>query len=80
MVTELRENLNVFSEETYNDGYRAGVRDEAAHNSPDSTTTFLRGEAKGMVWAYHAAKGAQVTEPDNPFVSKKIVDGLMNIK
>jgi hypothetical protein len=80
VVGELESKINDFGKESYSRGYNTGRDEYSVKETAEKRESFLRGEANGMVWAYHAAHGSHVFYPDNPFVSPKIVEGLAKIR
>jgi hypothetical protein len=79
VTAELRDRLQEAEREIYSDGYSAGLDEGVLRASVPDEETFLRGQARGMAWAYHAAKGHQVEIPANPYAREAVVNGLLNM-
>lgn len=83
VTAELRDRLKDLEREIYSEGVSAGYSEgvtegEARATVPDEEH-FLRGEAKGLKWAYYAASGGQVAPNTNPFVGPKVLEKLLNL-
>jgi hypothetical protein len=76
-VLELRDLIEDLECQAEARGYADGLEDGISRATMDGEESFLRGEAKGVLWAYHAVKGNPVHDLENPFVSKTIVNGLL---
>lgn len=77
-VLELRDLIEELECQAGAEGYIDGMKEGISRAAMDGEETFLRGEAKGVLWAYHASKGNPVDELDNPFVSETVVRGLLD--
>ena len=78
-VEALRERLQEVEREIYSDGYSAGLDEGVRRATVPDEEYLLRGEAKGLNWAYYAASGAQVAPNTNPFVSPNIITKLLKL-
>lgn len=76
-VLELRDLIEELECEAGAQGYVDGMKEGISRAAMDGEETFLRGEAKGVLWAYHAVKGNPIYDIENPFVSNTIVRGLL---
>lgn len=81
VTAELRDRLKDLEREIYsegvNEGYSAGVTEGEARATVPDKEHFLRGEAKGLKWAYYAASGGQVAPNENPFVGPTLLKRLL---
>lgn len=83
VTAELRDRLKNLERAIYSEGmlvgYAEGVTDGEARATVPDKEHFLRGEAKGLKWAYYAASGGQVAPNENPFVGPTLLTKLMNL-
>lgn len=77
VVLELRDLIEELECQAGAQGYVDGMKEGISRAAMDGEETFLRGEAKGVLWAYHAVKGNPIDELENPFVSQTVVQGLL---
>lgn len=77
-VLELRDLIEELECQAGAQGYVDGMKEGISRAAMDGEETFLRGEAKGVLWAYHAVKGNPIDELENPFVSETVVQGLLS--
>lgn len=75
-MQEFRNVLTNAFEEEFNAGYREGAKDGAANATVSDEGQYLKGEAKGIMWAYYAASGENAGIMDNPHANPNIVAGL----
>lgn len=75
-VLELRDLIEELECAAGAQGYVDGMKEGISRAAMDGEETFLRGEAKGVLWAYHAVKGNPTYDINNPFISYEIVKGL----
>lgn len=75
----LREKLENLMEDVYNNGFVRGCQEGEERATVPDARVRMEGEAHGLAWAYHAAKGHQVVEMTNPFANPNIVRGLLEI-
>lgn len=78
-VEVLRGRLKEIEREIYNDGYSAGLDEGVLRATVPDEEFFLRGEAKGLAWASHAAAGGQMAPNTNPYVSPRIIARLLTM-
>lgn len=76
-VLELRDLIEELECEAGAQGYVDGMKEGISRAAMDGEETFLRGEAKGVLWAYHAVKGNPIYDLENPFVSSTIIQGIL---
>jgi hypothetical protein len=76
-VLELRDLIEELECQAGAQAYTDGLKEGISRSAMDGEETFLRGEAKGLLWAYHAVKGNPIYDLENPFVHKNIVRGLL---
>lgn len=76
-MAELRNTLTNAFEEEFNAGYRVGAKDGAENATVSDKSHFLKGEAKGLMWAYHAINGRRASVMDNPYANQNIMAGLL---
>jgi hypothetical protein len=76
-VLELRDLIEELECQAGAQAYIDGLKEGISRAAMDGEETFMRGEAKGVLWAYHALKGNPVHDLENPFVSKKVVRDIL---
>lgn len=76
---ELRNRLDEAYREIYDEGYSAGMDEGVLRATVPNEEFFLRGEAKGLAWASHAAAGGQMAPNTNPYVSPRIIARLLTM-
>lgn len=79
VTAELRDRLKELEREIYSDGYSDGMNEGVTRATVPDEEHFLRGEAKGLKWAYYAASGGQVATNTNPFVGPSLIEKLLNL-
>lgn len=83
VTAELRDRLKDLEREIHDEGYNAGFRAGATEGEARATVPdeehFLRGEAKGLKWAYHAANGNQMAPNTNPFVGAGLIQKILTL-
>jgi hypothetical protein len=83
VTAELRDRLKNLERAIYSEGmlvgYSEGVTDGEARATVPDKEHFLRGEAKGLKWAYYAASGGQVAPNENPFVGPTLINKLLDL-
>lgn len=77
VVLELRDLIEELECQAGAHAYVDGMQEGISRAAMDGEETFMRGEAKGVLWAYHAVKGNPVDVLENPFVSENIIKGLL---
>lgn len=77
-VLELRDLIEELESQAGAQAYTDGMKEGISRAAMDGEETFMRGEAKGVLWAYHAVKGNPIYDLENPFVNKNIVRGLLS--
>lgn len=77
VTAELRDQLEEAYREIYEEGYSAGLDEGVLRATVPDSDFLLRGEAKGLAWASHAAAGGQMTPNKNPYVSPRIIERLL---
>lgn len=76
-VLELRDLIEELECAAGAQGYVDGMKEGISRAAMDGEETFLRGEAKGVLWAYHAVKGNPIYDLENPFVSNTIIRDIL---
>jgi hypothetical protein len=76
-IAELKNRIEEHDAEIYNKGYSAGLDEGVLRATVPDEEYLLRGEAKGLNWAYYAASGGKVAPNTNPFVSPNIITKLL---
>jgi hypothetical protein len=76
-VLELRDLIEELECQAGAQAYTDGLKEGILRAAMDGEETFLRGEAKGVLWAYHALKGNPVDDLENPFIHETIIRGIM---
>ena len=79
VTAELRSRLKELEREIYSDGYSDGLDEGVTRATVPDEEHFLRGEAKGIKWAYYAASGGQVAPNTNPYVGPSVLAKLLNL-
>lgn len=79
VIAELRERLQELDREIYNEGYSKGLDEGVLRATVSDKEFFLRGEARGLAWASHAAAGGQMAPNTNPYVSPRIIARLLTM-
>lgn len=78
-VEVLRDRLKEIEREIYSEGYSAGMDEGVLRATVPDEEYLLRGEAKGLNWAYYAASGGKVAPNTNPYVSPNIITKLLKL-
>ena len=78
-ITELKNRIQEHDEEVYGKGYSDGLNEGVKRATVPDEEYLLRGEAKGLAWASHAAAGGQMAPNSNPFVSPRIIERLLEM-
>jgi hypothetical protein len=76
-VEVLRDRLQEIEREICSAGYSAGLDEGVRRATIPDESFLLRGEAKGLVWASHAASGGQMAPNTNPYVSPRFIERLL---
>lgn len=76
-VEVLRDRLKEIEREIYSDGYSDGLDEGVLRATVPDEEFLLRGEAKGLAWASHAAAGGHMAPNTNPYVSPRIIERLL---
>lgn len=79
LTDEQRSHLKEKEREIYSNGYSAGLDEGVLQATVSDKEFFLRGEAKGLAWASHAAAGGQMAPNTNPYVSPRIIARLLTM-
>ena len=77
LTDEQRSQLKEKEREIFSAGYSQGLDEGVLRATVPDEEFLLRGEAKGLAWASHAASGGQMAPNTNPYVSPRIIERLL---